>query len=651
MKDANETLTELSAIFLGPKAENADLFERLLLEAFRDHVFWRRNVHPEDGFLITEADKNSEAHRRSASTLSQELMALLAQLKGGVPFFSPRYIGHMTADLTMASLVGYFATMLYNPNNIAAEASPVTTRLELEVAEQLAAMVGYSADRQWGHLTSGGTVANFEAAWVARNVKYLPLAVWSAARELGLAGVPVKVANGEIRPLETLSLWNLLNIAPVDTFDLLEAFGEAAPDPEAASAALSRHSLARVGYQEYGRRLAVDFGDALPPAIFLVPSTAHYSWDKVCRALGIGSDQLVHVPVDRRFRMDPDALWQILCRCAATHRPVIAAVSVLGTTEESAIDRIDEILEVRERAARELGLAFYLHVDGAWGGYLLSVTRERSGARRSFSAVLADSAPEAWPEEGLYRAFCAVEQTDSITIDPHKLGFVPYPAGAVSFADRRGRELVASEAPYVFHRGASEWAHIGRYIFEGSKPGASAAGVWLSHKVLPLDAEGHGRLVHATVKGARALHRRLASGEWDPFRVVTLPGADLQPDVNIVCFAVIPPGEPSLERVNQFAHQVYEAMSVRTDQRLARDLDYFVTKTILRPAEYGRAALTFLESLGFGWDDYLRADGLGVIRCTVMDPFFASRRGKADYVEGFCQCLKQTLHHLAGLEP
>jgi hypothetical protein len=44
----------------------------------------------------------------------------------------------MTSDLTMASLIGYFATMLYNPNNVAAEASPVTTRLELEVASQLA---------------------------------------------------------------------------------------------------------------------------------------------------------------------------------------------------------------------------------------------------------------------------------------------------------------------------------------------------------------------------------------------------------------------------------------------------------------------------------------------------------------------------------
>lgn len=640
-------LQELAAIFLGPKAENADLFERLLLEAFRDHVFWRRNVHPEDGFLITDFDKHSEAYQKSASLLSQELMSLLAALKGGVPFFSPRYIGHMTSDLTMASLIGYFATMLYNPNNIAAEASPVTTRLELEVAEQLAAMVGYDPEHQWGHLTSGGTVANFEAAWVARNLKYVPLAAFYAARELDLTGTFVELADGQKADLLECSLWQLLNIPPRAIHDLAERLVAGAPDSEAAALALARHSMAQVGYQEYGWRLANDFGNALPAAVVLVPSTAHYSWEKVCRALGIGSNQLVHVPVDRRFRMDTDALWQMLRVLAAEKRPVLAVVGVLGTTEESAIDRIDEIVQIRARAAAELGLAFYLHVDAAWGGYVASITRERSGERRPYAAVLDDSAPEAWPEEGVYRALCAVEASDSVTIDPHKLGFVPYPAGAICFADRRGRELVASEAPYVFHSGASEWAYIGRYIFEGSKPGAAAAGVWLSHKVLPLDAEGHGRLVHATVRGARALHRRLQKGEWAPFKVLPLP----DPDVNIVCFAVAPPKAQSLEEINRFADKVYEAMSAKgggeSGSRLARDLDYFVTKTVLRAKEYGHAADPIVEGLGFEHRDYIAADGLGVIRCTVMDPFLGSRRGKrGDFIEGFAQALRRTMEQI-----
>jgi hypothetical protein len=51
-----EAPVDLASIFLGPKAENADVFERLLLEAVRDHVFWRRNFHPEDGLDVSECD-------------------------------------------------------------------------------------------------------------------------------------------------------------------------------------------------------------------------------------------------------------------------------------------------------------------------------------------------------------------------------------------------------------------------------------------------------------------------------------------------------------------------------------------------------------------------------------------------------------------
>jgi hypothetical protein len=121
----------LRAWFLGPRAENAELLERLVLESLRDHVFWRRNYHPEDGFTIREADKRRPGYEDAVATLTQELLGLLAELKRDVPVFSGRYKGHMIAEQTIAAQVGWFATMLYNPNNIAVDISPVTTRLVL----------------------------------------------------------------------------------------------------------------------------------------------------------------------------------------------------------------------------------------------------------------------------------------------------------------------------------------------------------------------------------------------------------------------------------------------------------------------------------------------------------------------------------------
>lgn len=79
----------------------------------------------------------------------------------------------MCTDMSMPSLLGYFMTMIYNPNNVAIEASPLTTVAEIEVGEQLCRLFGYNTDPNrtdvptgWGHVTSGGTIANLESIWV-----------------------------------------------------------------------------------------------------------------------------------------------------------------------------------------------------------------------------------------------------------------------------------------------------------------------------------------------------------------------------------------------------------------------------------------------------------------------------------------------------
>lgn len=98
---------------------------------------------------------------------------VLTQMKDLTPpFFSSRYFGHMIWETTIPSIVGNFATMLYNPNNCAFEASPFTTLLEIEVMKEFALVFDYpkfltfnntegqKESYSWGHLTCGGTVAN-----------------------------------------------------------------------------------------------------------------------------------------------------------------------------------------------------------------------------------------------------------------------------------------------------------------------------------------------------------------------------------------------------------------------------------------------------------------------------------------------------------
>ena len=638
MDDATAARADaLRAWFLGPRAENAALLERLVVESLRDHVFWRRNYHPEDGFTIREADKRREGYEDAVATLTQELLGLLAELKRDVPVFSGRYKGHMIAEQTIAAQVGWFATMLYNPNNIAMDISPVTTRLEMEVAAQLAGMIGYDPGTSWGHLTSGGTIANFEAFWLARGVRYLPVAAAGAATELGLS-IPVTTADGSRAELSALPLWQLLNIPNRATLDLWDALWAAGPSP-VVTRALGNHSLADIGYQEYSRRLAFEYGDPLPAGVVLVAATAHYSWEKIVRALGIGSNQLVHVPVDTRFRMDPDALWERVRELAGHRRAILACVSVCGSTEESAVDRLDQVLDVRARAERELGVTFHVHSDACYGGYAAAVTRAADGARRTAAEIRAGSG-EAWPDEPWVAAIEALGGADSVSIDPHKLGYVPYSAGAVLVRDGRARHLVATDPPYLAPTGGEEPGlerFLGRYILEGSKPGAAAAAVWLSHKALPLDERGYGYLIERTAAGALRLHRALARADLAPFRVVLLP----EPDINIVCYLLCHPMLASLASVNGFNERIYARMSL---SRREDDPEYIITRTRLRSPMYDGAVDPLLAALGVGTPAEWKAsgdEGLVVLRSTVMDPFLAAGPPGPDHVGGLIGALRR----------
>ena len=97
----------------------------------------------------------------------------------------------------MPAHLGYICALLYNQNNCAAEASTVTTSFELEVGTDLCVMMGYDRDKSMGHLVTGGSVANIEGLWAARNVKFFPLALTVDRKEKKLAAAK----HYKVRPL------------------------------------------------------------------------------------------------------------------------------------------------------------------------------------------------------------------------------------------------------------------------------------------------------------------------------------------------------------------------------------------------------------------------------------------------------------------
>ena len=323
--------------------------------------------------------------------------------------------------------------------------------------------------------------------------------------------------------------------------------------------------------------------------------------------------------------------------------PVLALVSVCGTTEESAVDRLDRIVAVRERAARELGVSFHLHSDACYGGYAAAMTWGKDGTRRTADEIRTTDG--IWPEAGWLEAMVALRDTDSVSIDPHKLGYIPYAAGAFLLRDRRARELVALDPPYLMPAAAStsEERFLGRYSLEGSRPGAAAAATWLSHKVIPLHEEGYGHLIERTVVGARRLHRALAAADLGGCRAVMLP----PPDINIVNFTLRAPVHRTLAEVNAFNEALYARLSQAPGGAMPQ---YFVTRTRLTTPTYDGAIAPFLADLGVGdFEEWRREgrDGVVLLRMTVMDPWLAETGGAPDHVAGFVRHLGDLCRELA----
>ena len=204
--------------FLGPKAESHALLTTLLSEAMHHAVDGRECIFPEDPAWADPESAEYIAESTQIRYFYKQLVKNLEQFS--VPFSSYRYQGHMLWDQTLPSVVGYFAAMLYNQNNVAAEASPLTTALEIEVAQDLCRMVGFGQEegiQPWGHITCDGSVANIEALWAARNTKLYPLAIYAALKkEKALKHLDyIKVLpTGKKTPKRIIDLdwWELINL-------------------------------------------------------------------------------------------------------------------------------------------------------------------------------------------------------------------------------------------------------------------------------------------------------------------------------------------------------------------------------------------------------------------------------------------------------
>ncbi|MGV8124568.1 MAG: pyridoxal phosphate-dependent decarboxylase family protein [Candidatus Xenobiia bacterium LiM19] len=128
----------------------------------------------EKSFPYFEADDTLHVDKERFHEIAGELTE---RLKNNYPFHHPLYAGQMLKPPHAAAMMGYIAAMMINPNNHALDAGPATAQMEKELIELFAHKLGF--DRHLGHLTSSGTIANFEALFIAREIHPSKLIIFS----------------------------------------------------------------------------------------------------------------------------------------------------------------------------------------------------------------------------------------------------------------------------------------------------------------------------------------------------------------------------------------------------------------------------------------------------------------------------------------
>jgi tyrosine decarboxylase / aspartate 1-decarboxylase len=291
-------------------------------------------------------------------------------------------------------------------------------------------------------------------------------------------------------------------------------------------------------------------GQLQPGKKILASEQAHYTHGRISGVLQLPFET---VPCDARGRMDANALAKRVGR-----GDIGTVVATMGTTATGSVDPLPEILKLGEKHR------YRVHADAAYGGYF--VLTETLG-------------------EDAARAFARIGETDSIVIDPHKHGLQPYGCGCVIFRDPGVGRLYKHDSPYTYFSSAE--MHLGEISLECSRPGAAAAALWATQRLLPLRKGAEfGRGLERGRQAALTLYEKLRADS----RFVTA----FAPELDIVVFA---PRAATVTEVSALSRKIFEAAAKRDLHLAMAELPVHFWEANLGTMKRDRETLTCLRSV------------------------------------------------------
>lgn len=230
----------------------------------------------------------------------------------------------------------------------------------------------------------------------------------------------------------------------------------------------------------------------------IIPESAHFSFKKAADMLNL---KIVEATLDDNYKIDVKSVKELISD------KTVAIVAIAGTTELGLIDPIEEISKI----ASENNI--YFHVDAAFGGFSIPFLRELGFDLPVFDFSLP--------------GVC------SITVDPHKMGLAPIPAGGILFRKEEYLEVMAVDSPYLTVKTQS--------TIVGTRLGASSAATYAIMKYF--GKEGYSNIIKGLMDNTKFFKEELEKIGYV---------AVCEPELNIVAF-----NHPNMD-TNELAEKLEE---------------------------------------------------------------------------------------------
>ncbi|MEA3255356.1 MAG: tyrosine decarboxylase MfnA [Candidatus Altiarchaeota archaeon] len=216
----------------------------------------------------------------------------------------------------------------------------------------------------------------------------------------------------------------------------------------------------------------------------IVPESAHYSIARVADLM----DLRIRWAALDGFKADVDSIKGMI------NENTLAVVATAGTSALGVVDPIEEI--------NDFCTEVFFHVDAAFGGFVLPFL---DGKKIDFT----------------------LSNIDSFTIDPHKMGMAPIPAGSILFRDDSYLDKLKVSPPYL---------PFFTSTLSGSRSGGAIAATWATLMYHGFD--GYKRVVGECMENTGFLCNELKN--------IPHVGLVTEPEMNIVGIKI-----PDMERVTR----------------------------------------------------------------------------------------------------